>query len=53
MLAVVGLSSGVLAQPPYVVEDVYQGNPNGTGFFDMFTFFTVGFCSACWNQQDL
>jgi hypothetical protein len=51
-LAVVGLGSGVSALYPYVVEDVYQGNPDGTGFFDMFTFFTVGFCFTCLNQQD-
>jgi hypothetical protein len=51
-LAVVGLGSGVLALLPYIVEDVYQGNPDGTGFFDMFTFFMVGFCSKYLNQQD-
>lgn len=40
--AVVGLISGVSALDPYVVDDVYQGTTNGTGFFDMFNFFTVG-----------
>jgi hypothetical protein len=40
-LAVVGLGSGVSALLPYVVDDVYQGKPDGTGFFDMFDFFTV------------
>lgn len=51
-LAVVGLSSGVSALLPYVVDDIYQGNPNGTGFFDMFTFFTVSFCSGYLRQHD-
>jgi hypothetical protein len=49
-LAVAGLSSGVLANnpPPYVVEDVYQGNGNDhTGFFDLFNFNTVRFNSMC------
>jgi hypothetical protein len=40
---VVGLGSGVSGFQllPYIVDDVYQGKPDGTGFFDMFRFFTV------------
>jgi hypothetical protein len=45
-LAVVGVGSGAFANLlPYVVDDVYQGKFDGTtlgtGFFDMFDFFTV------------
>ena len=40
-LATAVANLGVLATYPYAVDDVYQGNPNGTGFFDMWNFFTV------------
>jgi hypothetical protein len=43
-LSVLGLGTGVLGQLTYVIEDTYQGNGTTlSGFFDMFTFNTVGF----------
>jgi hypothetical protein len=56
--AVACLGSGVAAISiapvyPYAVDDVYQGNTDGTGFFDMFDFFTVSIATdMIWNIVD-